>query len=245
MFAHYTNCKLLTSVNPKSQLVPILIASISLSASFVAAQVDDIAMIEEERIESSRPDSSREYEIVDELIVSGQRENSIKPAMDILDGYTARQMGAYFYRLRMYDKAYPYLVEAAQEGFKMSQARLGFIYQQGLGSVERDWQRAVGWLGVAASPETHPEILTHWRGVKRRIPPERLELVEEIVEEYVDRYGAEATGVTCDLNRSAGTHISKIRCSYDDEIYYRDPGSDLNIPGVEIDTSVGGGGGGP
>ena len=211
----------------------------------IHAQSQEVAVIEEEAVRSTLPDEDPTYRIVDEIIVSGKREQSIKPAMDILAGYNARKMGAYYYKLRQYEKAYPFLVEAAQEGFKMSQARLGFIYQQGLGNVDRDWQRAVGWLGVAASPESHPEILTHWNQLKRRIPEDQLPLVHDIVEEYVDRYGSKATEVTCDMHRTVGTHISKMICRYDDEIEYRDPGSDLNIPGVEIDTSVGGGGGGP
>ncbi|MYD44392.1 MAG: sel1 repeat family protein [Gammaproteobacteria bacterium] len=203
------------------------------------AQSDD--QLREESIRTER--QSGEYRIEEELIVQGERD-TIKSATRILRGYDARNMGGYYYKLRMYEKAYPYLLEAAQEGFKMSQARLGYIYQKGLGGVDRDWVKAVGWLGVAASRHSHPEIMNYWKDLKAKIPEHNMPVVEDIIDEYVSKYGSEATGVTCDINRAAGTHIAHMRCIYDDEILYRDPGDSLGIPSVEIDTSVGGGGGG-
>ncbi len=191
--------------------------------------------------ETIAPRTDREYQIEEELIVRGEQDR-LKGPRQILRGYDARNMGGYYYKLRLYEKAYPYLVEAAQEGFKMSQARLGYIYQKGLGGVERDWVKAVGWLGVAASRKSHPEIMNYWKDLRAKIPEQNLAMVEDIIEEYVSRYGSEATGVTCDINRSAGTHIAHMRCFYDDEIEYRDPADTLGIPQVEIDTSVGSGG---
>ena len=182
-------------------------------------------------------------EIEDEIVVTGE-SIQITPAMDILDVYDAHNRGGYYYRLRMYERAYPYLKEAAMAGFKESQARLGFIYQQGLGGVERNWIEAVGWLGVAASKTSRPEIINYWKRLYKRIPEHRHEMIDHIVEVYTDKYGSEATGVICDMNRPAGSHIKKMRCYFEDEIEYRDPGGEL-FPGVQIDTSVGGGGGGP
>lgn len=180
-------------------------------------------------------------EIEDEIIVTGEPVR-ITPAMTILDIYDAHNRGGYYYRLRMYERAYPYLKEAAKSGFKESQARLGFIYQQGLGGVERNWIEAVGWLGVAASKTSRPEIINYWKRLYKRIPEERHEMIDHIVEVYTKKYGSEATGVICDMNRPAGSHIKKMRCYFEDEIEYRDPFGEL-FPGVEIDTSVGGGGG--
>lgn len=214
--------------------VPLLVVALSLSGVSIAQDEG----ISEETI-AARTDS--EYRIEEELVVQGTR-NRLKPPGQILRGYDARNMGGYYYKLRLYEKAYPYLVEAAQEGFKMSQARLGYIYQKGLGGVERDWVKAVGWLGVAASRHSHPEIMNYWKDLRAKIPQENMPMVEDIIEEYVSRYGSEATGVTCDINRAAGTHIAHMRCVYDDEIEYRDPADTLGIPQVEIDTSVGGGG---
>ena len=209
----------------------------------VALSLGGIAFAQDEGIaeETIAARTDREYRIEEELVVQGS-PNRLKPPGQILRGYDARNMGGYYYKLRMYEKAYPYLVEAAQEGFKMSQARLGYIYQKGLGGVERDWIKAVGWLGVAASRHSHPEIMNYWKDLRAKIPEQSMPMVEDIIEEYVSKYGSEATGVTCDINRAAGTHIAHMRCFYDDEIEYRDPADTLGIPQVEIDTSVGGGG---
>ena len=181
-------------------------------------------------------------EIEDEIIIRSERIDIMTPASKILDVYDANTRGGYYYRLRKYDRAYPYLKEAAEAGFKESQARLGFIYQQGLGGVERNWIEAVGWLGVAASRTSRPEIMNYWKNIYKRIPEENLDAIDHIVEVYVGKYGSDATGVLCDMNRPAGSHIKKMRCYFEDEIDYRDPGGEL-FPGVEIDTAVGGGGG--
>ena len=222
------------------RLVSSLLAFAALTVAFGVSSQDD-SLSEETYVASSVSERESDYRIEEELIVQGTRD-TIKSASQILRGYDARNMGGYYYKLRMYEKAYPYLVEAAQEGFKMSQARLGYIYQKGLGGVDRDWVRAVGWLGVAASRHSHPEIKNYWKDLKEKIPEQNMPVIEDIVEDYIDRYGSKATGVTCDINRTAGTHIAHMRCLYDDEIKYRDPADTLGIPGVEIDTSVGGGG---
>lgn len=229
----------------KPTLTHFFLTCIAIFSGAGCLYAQDDRITEETLAVHSEPErQTGEYRIEEELVVSGQRDRLTSPTQ-ILRGYDARDMGAYYYKLRLYEKAYPYLLEAAQEGFKMSQARLGFIYQQGLGGVDRDWTKAVGWMGVAASRYSHPEIMNYWKDMKAKVPPEYEGIVAEIVEDYIDRYGSDASGVSCDINRPAGTHIAEMRCVYDDEIEYRDPGSDLGIPGVEIDTSVGGGGGGP
>ena len=222
---------------PKVYVRPWLVVLISLIFT-TWAQAQEVGLSEQTVARDSDPD----YRIEEELIVQGTPDR-LKGPRQILRGYDARNMGGYYYKLRMYEKAYPYLLEAAQEGFKMSQARVGYIYQKGLGGVDRDWRKAVGWLGVAASRHSHPEIMNYWKNLKAKIPEENMPLIEDIVEDYVKRYGSEASGVTCDINRAAGSHIAHMRCVYDDEIMYRDPADTLGIPQVQIDTSVGGGGG--
>lgn len=231
-----------------------VLVSIVVLGSFVYAQEGGVENPQPDRSEGTGTDRLAQTatrtaetvpnrEIEDEIVVTGE-SIQITPAMQILDVYDAHNRGGYYYRLRMYERAYPYLKEAAMAGFKESQARLGFIYQQGLGGVERNWIEAVGWLGVAASKTSRPEIINYWKRLYKRIPEDRHEMIDHIVEVYTDKYGSEATGVICDMNRPAGSHIKKMRCYFEDEIEYRDPGGEL-FPGVEIDTSVGGGGGGP
>ena len=212
------------------------------STESVAPQTEDPSQLPS--VTQRAPSTVLERDIEEEIIITEEKIEIMTPATTILDMYDANARGGYYYRLRKYDLAYPYLKEAAKSGFKESQARLGFIYQQGLGGVERNWIEAVGWLGVAASKTSRPEIMNYWKRLYKRIPEERHEMIDHIVEVYVEKYGSDATGVLCSMNRPAGSHIKKMRCYFEDEIDYRDPGAEL-FPGIEIDTSVGGGGGGP
>ena len=184
------------------------------------------------------PEYSRE--LIEEMVIRGRSTET--PAMqEMLDSYIANQRGIYYYSLRLYKKAYPYLLQAAKEGFKESQARLGYIYQAGLNVVEPNWIEAVGWLGVAASPDSRPEIKNYFKRLYRRIPDERHELIDEIVAAYVAKYGSNATGVDCSMGFVSGSAIKRMRCFYEEEWKYRDQSAGLGIPQVDtLGSSVGG-----
>ena len=88
--------------------------------------------------------------------------------------------------------------------------------------VEKDPFAAVGWLGVAASGTTHPEIRRYFNGVWSRIPDEHLGNFEEIVGNYRSRYGSRRHRVECDLHSTAGTHFKKLTCGFRDETIHVD-----------------------
>ena len=176
----------------------------------------------------------------EELVVKGERLTLTDPIM-MLDIYDANARGGYFYKLRQYGRAYTYLLEAAKMGFKESQARVVFIYQQGLGGVERNWVEAVGWLGVAASRESRPEIKNYWRRMRMSIEAaysDHVHKIDEIVEAYIAKYGSKATGVSCDMVRPAESHIARMKCRFDDEWKYRD---ELGLYDVAAPGAIGGG----
>ena len=125
--------------------------------------------------------------------------------------------GARLYRLGKYKEAYPLLLSAARQGFKLAQARVSYIHQQGLGGIERDAEKAVGWLGVAASPVTDVEILKYHRRFMARIPETLKPQVDSIVEDYIAKYGNDVNGINCDRTRVAGTHISRLKCDFEEE----------------------------
>ena len=130
--------------------------------------------------------------------------------------HDSRARGNCLYKQRRYEEAFPHLLAAAKRGFKYPQARVGFLYSQGIG-VERDPIAAVGWLGVAASGTTHPEIRRYFNDVWERIPDDRLAEFEEIVGDYRSRYGSRRHRVDCDLRATAGTHFRKLTCGFRDE----------------------------
>ncbi|MEM7365743.1 MAG: hypothetical protein AAF525_17125 [Pseudomonadota bacterium] len=163
--------------------------------------------------EESDPDLSTQP--MDEMIVEGTA-----PDLNIVRITRIRYAngnGARLYRLGKYKEAYPLLLTAAKQGFKLAQARVSYIYQQGLGGVDRDAEKAVGWLGVAASPVSDVEIMKYHRRFMARVPETLKPQVDSIVEDYIAKYGNEANGMNCDRTRVAGTHISRLKCDFDEE----------------------------
>lgn len=213
-----------------------LVASVVCISALLNGQTDEV----EAEAVIDRPYSDTPH-LEEEIVVKGERLTLTSPSV-MLDIYDANARGGYFYKLRNYEKAYPYLLEAAKMGFKESQARVGFIYQQGLGGVDRNWVEAVGWIGVAASRESRPEIKNYFRRMRKSIEavyPEHLDKIDEIVEKYIAKYGSKATGVNCDMNRPAGSHIAKMSCRFKDEERYRD---ELGLYDVAPPAAIGGGG---
>lgn len=165
-------------------------------------------------------------EIMDEIVVTGQQPE-FPNLQTFADRHLVHNRGEFYYRTRQYKKAFPYLLASAKQGFKMAQARLGFIYQQGLGEVPRDAWRAMGWLGVAASEDTDPQIRNYYRKQLRKIPEELLPAVEAVVAAYVERYGPDATGMDCIMSRPAGSHIARMACNFKAEFALQDVSSML------------------
>ncbi len=130
--------------------------------------------------------------------------------------YDARGRGAYLYKQGRFEEAFPYLHASAKRGFRLAQARVGFLFQQGYGT-EQDPHAAVAWLGVAArGNKTLPEIRNYFRDVWDRVPKDiRPELTQKI-DDYVDRYGAKTHGVSCGLTG----RIKKLTCRFDNERIY-------------------------
>lgn len=135
--------------------------------------------------------------------------------------YDLRGRGACLYNKGRYAEAFPYLRAAARAGFKLAQARLAFLYGQGLGT-DRDPYAAIGWYGVAAEGTTLPEIRNGFRRMLRRIPPERRSTVSALVDEYKANYGADMHRVECDLSARAGTFLKMLTCRF------RDAGAHIN-----------------
>lgn len=112
-------------------------------------------------------------------------------------------------------EALPLLLDTAQRGFKDSQARVGHIYLQGLGEVERDPVQGVGWLGVASHGTTSPGIKNYFNDIWKRIPDAYVPYFEEVVDEYRSKYGENATGVVCGLNRPLRSFVKELSCYFE------------------------------
>ncbi|MEM7363337.1 MAG: hypothetical protein AAF525_04900 [Pseudomonadota bacterium] len=154
---------------------------------------------------------------------NAEAEGYFGPA-DEVSARDADSIGAQHYRKGDYEQAFPYLQKAARNGFKMAQARISHIYLNGLGGIDRNVQAGIGWLGVAADRPTSPEIRKSLKDLRKQIPAERRARFDQVVDAYREEYHPSKLGVKCTNERSAGSHISRLKCDYtesrnlDDEI---------------------------
>ncbi len=225
-----------------SRCVPILVGMLSAMVAIAEApdtpaettppgEQSDANAAREDEASTTTP-TNRPFESIEEIIVEGRRDkiNPIRMARVRSDN----GRGSRLYRHGKYGEAFPYLYSAAENGFKLAQARISYIYQLGLGGVPRDAKAAIGWIGVAASPTTAPQIRNYFKKFMDHIPEKHMPQVSEIVEEYTARYGSKSVGLFCKNARLAGTHISRLKCDFKDEYNFRDGIDDaLNVEGIE------------
>ena len=145
----------------------------------------------------------------------------------LLETYKARSKGSLLYRRGKYAEAFPYLLVAAKRGFRLAQARVGFLFQQGIGTP-RDAEAAITWFALAATPDTLPEIMNYFRAQWSKIPPEYIPRLELLIDEYREQYGNRENRVVCDMSRKAGTHFKKLTCRFMDESIYQDFSDAIN-----------------
>lgn len=155
-------------------------------------------------------------EDVEEVVVSAERL-PVPSRIEMMDTYQAQGQGTKHFRRRDYARAYPHLVTAAKRGFKTAQARLAYIYLHGLGGIPYDPVRGVGWLSVAASPETLPWIRRYSKRIWKIVPERYAADLEIVADRYRTKYGRGATGVSCNRNLRAGTHLTSLTCLFDAE----------------------------
>lgn len=133
--------------------------------------------------------------------------------------YDSQELANKHFRRRNYEEAFPHLLATAKRGFKTSQARLGYMYLHALGGVDYDPIQGIGWLAVAADPETVPWIRRYFKKIWKIVPERFVADLTTVTEAYKKRYGRGATGVSCNRNRRAGTHQVQLTCLFNDEAF--------------------------
>lgn len=181
---------------------------------------------------------------IEEIVVTAPRpERGKVPSYErVFQIYESRRKGAWLYQQGKYEEAFPHLLAAARSGFKFAQARVGFLYQQGLGTPQ-DPYAAVGWLGLAAEGTSHPEIKNYFRALWARIPEPYVPHLEAVIDDYRGKYSAKANRVGCDMSRKAGSHIRKLTCRFMDESIYENFGQFIEELGGGAPGGDGGAGG--
>ena len=164
------------------------------------------------------PDEPPEQDTsIEEVRVTADRVADLTPE-ERRHLYKQLARGRQLYSDSRYRRAFPLLLNTARHGFKDAQARVGYIYLNGLGEVTRDSAVAVGWLGVAASGNSSPGIENYFNDIWSQIPEQYVPRFREVVEKYESKYGEDATGVTCELRRPAGTHLKRLLCFFDEDL---------------------------
>lgn len=160
----------------------------------------------------------RQDDDIEEVVVTASPPPRGKPPTleFLVELYDSRRDGSLLYRRGQYAESFPHLLSAARRGFKLAQARVSFLYQQGLGTPP-DPVAAVAFLGIAAKPPTLPEIRRRFDEIWDRVPTDLKPGLEELIMQYDAKYGAKANRVACDLSVDSGTHFRKLTCRFMDE----------------------------
>ena len=175
-----------------------------------------VASAEERETEQLPEDSEKTMRYIEELFVEGERIHG--DDMDLTEMervYAWKDTAARNFKTGQYEKAFPQLLLLARMGFKDSQARVAYIYLHGLGGQEKSNMEALGWLGVASEGETRPAYRNLFKQMMAQVPEPQLVAVNNHVQTYRDKYGADEMGIYCDRSRTG--HISKFLCRYDAE----------------------------
>lgn len=109
-----------------------------------------------------------------------------------------------------YERAFDNLSVTAVRGLKRSQYILAFMYLKGQ-HVEKSIPRGMGWLGVSVE-SGNEEWQRLYDSLYGKLAPEHRGRIDEIVTQYIARYGGDAQGVTCSKSAAAGTRRLESRC---------------------------------
>ena len=140
-------------------------------------------------------------------------EEAPSPETFMAQVYAAAETGSDLYDDGQYAEALAPLLEAAQRGFKLTQAKVGDIYLHGRG-VDRDVRAGLGWLGAAASPPTTSAVADYYEQVLAQLPDEQRTLAARLARRFGTVYGGHAHGVECQL---FGEVVEELRCRFLDD----------------------------
>ena len=216
----------------KPSLGTVIATTVMLAGNLAYAQGAGDAEVIEVADDDSVP--ARDTMIEEVIVTAPPPDRYRVQTLELINAiYRAREKGAWLYRQQRYSEALPHLLAAAKRGFKYAQARVGFIYQQGLDDIPQNPEAAVGWLGVAAHGITHPEIRNHFNRTWSRIPEPYHAAFEEVIDNYVALYGNQANRVGCDMSHKAGSYIRGLTCRFTDEYLYQGFTVQDTLDGVE------------
>ncbi len=158
--------------------------------------------------------------VMDEITVTAPRLKTfffhIPNVEFLIKNYRNRGIGADHYNRGRYEEAFPHLLASAQQGFKMAQARVGYLYLAGLGT-ERDVETGIVWISLAAQYASAPEIRMYRRALWEKIPAHRQAELHRRIDEFDAVYGARVNRVGCTFDTTTSSRVKKLYCRYMDQ----------------------------
>ena len=183
----------------KSPVPPVVLLSVAMIAGQLCyGQTSPVALVEgQTRTSEDAPRDSVNY--VEEVVVTAERleKGAVPTQTVIVQTYNELRRGKRLYNLRRYKEALPHLLVGAKRGFKWAQAMAADIYLHGRGGVQRNIEAGMGWLGVAARPQTAPAIQSYFRQAMAEMPGRARLHIENVVERYREQWSSRDWRVTC------------------------------------------------
>lgn len=115
-----------------------------------------------------------------------------------------------------YSEAFELLETPATWGYKGAQYAVAFMFLKGY-HVEQSTLLGMGWLGVATEVETE-DWSDQYRALYNSATPEMQRKIDNIVIEYVRRYGMKAQHITCSKSPTTRTRAVRHVCTKSDDL---------------------------
>ncbi len=116
-----------------------------------------------------------------------------------------------------YETAFEYLSDTAAKGLKESQYLLSIMFMQGQGT-NKSILIGLAWLGVAIE-SGNEEWQKTYDTMYQALNTAQRSMVDEKVQQYVEKYGSDKQGVTCSKRTAVGDRNFELRCAKNQGTY--------------------------
>jgi hypothetical protein len=129
--------------------------------------------------------------------------------LDEINGIKSYQNGEY-------EKSFELLKTPATWGYKGAQYTIAFMFLKGE-HVQQSTLMGMGWLGVATEMETE-DWSEQYRNFYSSATPEQQLKIDEIVKEYIKRYGMKSQNITCTKSSTGSSRRIQHSCHRSERI---------------------------
>ncbi len=129
---------------------------------------------------------------------------------EVFDYDKSSRIGFNALTAKSYDKAFKHLEKASKLGNKGAQYSLALLYLEGKGTAQ-DYGQAYIWLNVATEVKEKT-----WRELRDKLHnafnSKQINILKPLVDNYIDKYGADAQDISCAKSAPTGSRRKIMRC---------------------------------